>query len=105
MRDGWSARFSSYLRCGLNRLKGLNARPTRGKPIPKMRLLRAFLLLLGCTLHGWAGITSFTATPLAFLPGEDVTLSWSVTAGDVISISPDVGPVSGATGSTRTDRR
>src|SRR5262245_5962918 len=46
-----------------------------------------------------AGITSFTASPSLFLPGQDVVLTWSVTSGDVISISPGVGPVSGATGS------
>src|SRR5687767_10614526 len=64
-----------------------------------MRFLHAFLFLLTSALPGWAGINSFTASPTAFLPGETVTLSWNVTLGDVISIAPDVGPVTGATGS------
>jgi hypothetical protein len=46
-----------------------------------------------------AGIISFTVAPATFLPGQEVTLSWSVTPGDVISINQGVGPVSGATGS------
>jgi hypothetical protein len=64
-----------------------------------MRFLRAFLVFVAFTASGLAGITSFTANPVVFLPGEDVTLSWSVTAGDVISIAPGVGPITGATGS------
>ncbi len=46
-----------------------------------------------------AGIISFSANPTTFLPGQEVTLSWSVSAGDSIAISPGVGAVSGATGS------
>ncbi len=48
-----------------------------------------------------AGILSFTASPTTFLPGQEVTLAWSVTAGDVISINQGVGAVSGATGSVK----
>ena len=66
------------------------------------RLLAQFLvgaaILLSAT-PGWAGIVPFTANPATFLPGQDVTLSWSVTAGDVISINQGVGTVTGATGS------
>lgn len=63
--------------------------------------MRSLLFLLGLFLAATAsaGINSFTASPTIFLPGQDVTLSWNVTAGDVISISPGVGSVSGATGS------
>jgi hypothetical protein len=64
-----------------------------------MRLLRPFFLLILLTAAGTAGINSFTGNPVVFLPGEDVTLSWNVTAGDSISISPGVAPISGATGS------
>jgi hypothetical protein len=46
-----------------------------------------------------AGITSFTASPTSFLPGQQVTLSWSATSGDVVSIAPGVGSVSGGTAS------
>ena len=62
--------------------------------------MRTILLLL--TLFAGqvsAGIFSFTATPLTFLPGQEVTLSWSVTAGDSISINQGVPPISGAAGS------
>ena len=63
-----------------------------------VRLPLVFALLLFARV-GWAGIVSFTANPATFLPGQEVTLSWSVTAGDAISINQGVGPVSGATGS------
>lgn len=63
--------------------------------------LRAFVALFFSIPSGWAGIVSFTATPATFLPGQEVTLAWSVTAGDVISINQGVGSVSGATGSVK----
>jgi hypothetical protein len=59
--------------------------------------LRLLFLLLAASAP--ASIISFTASPTVFLPGQDVTLSWSVTAGDSISINQGVGAVSGATGS------
>lgn len=63
-----------------------------------MRLLFfLFSALLAATAS--AGISSFTANPPVFLPGQEVTLSWSVTVGDSIAISPGVGAFSGATGS------
>ena len=67
--------------------------------VRKSRLLWAVLLwyVSTCFLH--AGIVSFTATRETFLPGQQVVLSWDVTAGDTISISPSVGTVSGTTGS------
>lgn len=63
------------------------------------RYLAFVATLLSIGRAALAGINSFTASPTAFLPGQDVTLSWNVTAGDVIEISPGVGPVSGPTGS------
>lgn len=48
-----------------------------------------------------AGINSFTAAPAVFVPGQEVTLTWNVTAGDVLSIAPGVGTVTGATGSVK----
>ena len=67
--------------------------------VRKSRLLWAVLLwyVSTCFLH--AGIVSFTASRETFLPGQQVVLSWDVTAGDAISISPSVGTVSGTTGS------
>lgn len=49
----------------------------------------------------WAGINSFTASPAVYLPGQEVTLAWNVTAGDVVSIEPGIGAVLGATGSVK----
>ena len=60
-------------------------------------LLPACTALLLGALPCRASIGSFTASPAAFLPGQNVTLSWSVTAGDVLSISNGVGAVSGTT--------
>ena len=59
-----------------------------------VRLPIALALLL-CTQVGRAAIVSFTASPATFLPGQEVTLAWSVTAGDAISINQGVGAVSG----------
>ncbi len=64
-----------------------------------MRLILTQLLLLLLSVPSWAGIISFTASPATFLPGQDVTLSWSVTPGDSISINQGTPAVSGATGS------
>ena len=44
---------------------------------------------------------SFSGSREKFLPGQEVVLAWEVTAGDVISISPAVGTVLGATGSVK----
>jgi PKD repeat protein len=41
-------------------------------------------------------IASFTATPDTILAGQSSTLAWSVTGADSLSISPDVGAVTGA---------
>ncbi len=59
----------------------------------------AALLLSATSLL--AGINTFTANPTAFLPGQEITLSWSVTAGDVIAINQGVGTVTGTTGSVK----
>ena len=48
-----------------------------------------------------AGINSFTAAPSVFLPGQEVTLSWNVDAGDQLSLDPGVGTVVGASGSVK----
>lgn len=64
-------------------------------------LLLSLALCLCLIVRASAVIFSFTASQTAFLPGEEVTLSWSVTSGDVISINQGVGSVSGATGSVK----
>src|SRR5688500_485593 len=63
------------------------------------RCLVAVLLTLSTS--AWAGILSFTAGPTTFLPGQEVTLAWNVTPGDVISINQGIGPVTGATGNVK----
>ncbi len=61
----------------------------------------SFIALLLLALRASAGIVTFTANPTVFLPGQEVTLSWSVSVGDVISINQGVGAVSGTTGSVK----
>ena len=64
--------------------------------------MRSFFLLFGLlSVSAFAGINSFTAAPTVFLPGQEVTLSWNVTAGDQIAIDQGVPAISGATGSVR----
>lgn len=46
-----------------------------------------------------AGIVSFDANPAAIYAGRTTTLSWEVESSADLSIAPDVGPVSGPTGS------
>ncbi|MES2569678.1 MAG: LamG-like jellyroll fold domain-containing protein, partial [Verrucomicrobiota bacterium] len=64
-----------------------------------MRIFLSFCVAWLLSLPGVAGIVSFTATPASFLPGQEVTLSWSVTNGDIIAINQGVQAISGATGS------
>lgn len=64
-----------------------------------LRHFLAAILFYLLAISAQAGIVSFTASRETFLPGQQVLLSWDVTAGDAISISPSVGTVSGATGS------
>src|SRR5688572_17903820 len=68
-------------------------------PPPFRRLAFPLVCFLALSEAVFGGIISFSAKPPAFQPGQEVTLTWSVTPGDVISISPGVGTVSGATGS------
>lgn len=56
-------------------------------------------LLVASALPAAAGINSFTASRSSFLPGQEVTLTWDVTPGDVASITPGVGALATPSGS------
>ncbi|RYD83090.1 MAG: hypothetical protein EOP84_08420, partial [Verrucomicrobiaceae bacterium] len=64
-----------------------------------MRFFLPFVTACFFAICANAGIVSFSADPSVFLPGQGVTLSWSVTSGDNIAISPGSGSISGAAGS------
>src|SRR3954469_24481453 len=64
-----------------------------------MRFLPSALLFCLLAISARAGITSFTANPAVFLPGQDVTLSYVTSSGDALSISGGVGTVPGGSGS------
>ena len=79
----------------VNRPHFFQARPARS------RFSQVIAVYFAPSVAALAGIGTFTANPKSFLPGQEVTLSWTVTAGDVISINQGVSPVSGATGSVK----
>ena len=56
-------------------------------------------LLFLSAMHAAAGIVSFTASRSTFFPGQEVVLSWSVTPGDVASITPGIGSLATSSGS------
>lgn len=65
--------------------------------------LSAVVLAASCVLllamPVFAGITSFTASRATFLPGQEILLTWSISAGDVANIAPGVGSLASPSGS------
>lgn len=64
-------------------------------PVALLLLLPAFLACSGPTHHDPPLIMSFSVAPYATHPGQNATLSWTATNADNLSISPDVGLVTG----------